>query len=306
MALKTIYVFGNSDLEIDSLPIKILPNLRTLFSEIDFKVLDPNEEWDVPENLLVIDTVLGIHKIIVFDDLKKFLPAPHVSMHDFDAYANLRYLQKLGKLKNIKIIGIPPNFPEKLALNQISDAINKIFKKRKKMRLPDFDYSKAGYYFVTICVKDRKCLFGEVKGGEIRLNQFGKIVNQHWLEISATYKNIVLDTYVIMPNHIHGIIIIDEIVGAPLVGARDQSDRVGTRPTPTLPDVVGNFKSMVVNSYIEKVKKEDWPKFNKHIFQRTFYDHVIRDEKSLEKIREYIQNNPLQWELDEENPKRIK
>ena len=181
-----------------------------------------------------------------------------------------------------------------------------LFKKRKKMRLPDFDYSKAGYYFVTICVKDRKCLFGEVKGGEIRLNQFGKIVNQHWLEISATYKNIVLNTYVIMPNHIHGIIIIDEIVGAPLVGARDQSDRVGTRPTPTLPDVVGNFKSMVVNSYIEKVKKEDWPKFNKHIFQRTFYDHVIRDEKSLEKIREYIQNNPLQWELDEENPKRIK
>lgn len=121
----TIFIFGNPDLKIDSMPLKILPELQKKFPEIDFKILDPNEDWKIPEDFIVIDTVLEIKKITVFDGLKKFIPAPNISMHDFDAYANLRYLEKLGKLKKIQIIGVPAEIDEKVALNSLSELIKK-------------------------------------------------------------------------------------------------------------------------------------------------------------------------------------
>lgn len=108
----TVFVFGNPDLPADSLPLKILPALKTRFPEINFETRDPNEEWEVPEELIVIDTVVGIEEVTVFDDLAAFQNAPRVSLHDFDAFANLRYLQKLGKLKKIKIIGFPKTITE--------------------------------------------------------------------------------------------------------------------------------------------------------------------------------------------------
>ncbi len=97
----TIYVFGNPDIPEDSLPLRILPRLRLAFPDISFEIKDPNEEWDVPENLTVIDTAVGINGIHVFSDLETFSNTPRVSLHDFDALTQLRYLQKLGKLKKI-------------------------------------------------------------------------------------------------------------------------------------------------------------------------------------------------------------
>lgn len=102
-----VFIFGNPDLQFDSLPIKILPELKKRFAKIDFEIKDPNEEWEAPKNLIIIDTVLGINKPMVFKSLKNFSAPPRVSLHDFDAYANLKYLQKLGKIKKIKIIGLP-------------------------------------------------------------------------------------------------------------------------------------------------------------------------------------------------------
>ena len=104
----TVFVFGNADLVADSLPLKLLPKLRKKFPNIDFQVRDPNEEWGDVENITIIDTVIGIENITVFDNLKVFVRAPRMTTHDFDAYTNLLMLEKLGKIKKIKIIGVPP------------------------------------------------------------------------------------------------------------------------------------------------------------------------------------------------------
>ncbi len=118
-----VYVFGNPDLPEDSLPLRILPQLRERFPDVIFEIKDPNEEWDVPENLMVIDTAVGIEDVRIFFGLEAFAGAPRVSLHDFDALTQLRYLQKLGKLKKITIIGVPPTTPEDEALSAVSKAL---------------------------------------------------------------------------------------------------------------------------------------------------------------------------------------
>jgi hypothetical protein len=103
-----VFVFGNPDIEVDSLPVKLLPALRETFPDITFETLDPNEEWDVPEDMVVIDTVVNTDKVTLYDDLKAFMAAPRLSCHDFDAYANMMLMMKLGKIQSVHIIGIPP------------------------------------------------------------------------------------------------------------------------------------------------------------------------------------------------------
>lgn len=126
MIKQKIFVFGNEDLEMDSLPLKILPKLKEKFSSLDFVVNDPNEEWEVPEEVWVLDTAVGIKNVTVFDSLDKFSKPPRVGMHDFDALTNLRYLWKLGKIKTIKIIAVPVNITESEALQKISEILEKI------------------------------------------------------------------------------------------------------------------------------------------------------------------------------------
>ena len=126
-----IFVFGNLDLVMDSLPLKMLPELRKKFPQIEFVVQDPNEEWGVPENLVVLDTAVGIKEVMVFDDLEKFTPPPRVSMHDFDALTNLRYLKKLGKLKSVKIIAVPARKKTLAELTaSVAEAITPIFSRQ--------------------------------------------------------------------------------------------------------------------------------------------------------------------------------
>lgn len=120
-----IFVFGNPDVAQDSLPLKILPRLRERFPDIQFQEVDPNEEWDVPEEVVVIDTVMGIDAVQVFDNLERFVSAPRVTMHDFDALAQLRYLQKLGKIKKVTVIGVPSAISEDEAYEAVSAVIEK-------------------------------------------------------------------------------------------------------------------------------------------------------------------------------------
>lgn len=115
-----IFVFGNPDLDFDSLPLKILPRLRERFADVQFVVVDPNEEWGMPEEVVVIDTVMGIERVTVLDGLEKFVAAPRVTMHDFDALTQLRYLQKLGKIKKVTIIGVPPTISEDEAVDAVT------------------------------------------------------------------------------------------------------------------------------------------------------------------------------------------
>ena len=121
-----IYVFGNPEIENDSLPLKILPELQKNFPEIKFEIKDPNEEWEIPEELTIIDTVLGIDEIKIFEDLKSFSKSPNISLHDFDVYSNLRYLEKLEHLKKIKIIGIPPIISQEKAVEEISKILKSL------------------------------------------------------------------------------------------------------------------------------------------------------------------------------------
>ena len=126
MTIKTIFLFGNSELAMDSLPLKIAPRLRKEFPFISFEIMDPNEEWNVPEDLVVIDTVVGIKEVKIFDDLDEFAGSPQMTMHDFDALANLKYHKKLGKLKKVTIIGVSPELNEKKAIEDVSKRIKSL------------------------------------------------------------------------------------------------------------------------------------------------------------------------------------
>jgi len=165
-------------------------------------------------------------------------------------------------------------------------------RERKQVRLRDYDYSKSGYYFITICTKNREEWFGKVEKGKMKLSQYGKIVNQCWNDLSNRYLNCSLDTFVIMPNHIHGIIVINN----------DKTVGNGSKPFPThgLSEMIRGFKTFSSRKINEGIKGD-----NKFQWQKSLYDHIIRSEKSLDNLRYYITFNSLKWELDIENRRDI-
>jgi len=118
-----VFVFGNEDLKMDALPLELVPLLKERFPEHDFLVQDPNEDWDVSEPFYIIDTVVGLKEPQVFDSIDVFQNVPRVSMHDFDALTNLRFLKKLGKLPEVKIIGLPPMIPIPNALEAVGSQL---------------------------------------------------------------------------------------------------------------------------------------------------------------------------------------
>ena len=155
-------------------------------------------------------------------------------------------------------------------------------------------------------------MFGEIINDEMQLNELGKIVENHWNELPTKYSNVSLDEYVIMPNHLHGIIAIQS-VGATLAVAKKsncESKRTGARPVPTVPtqstlgNIVGSFKSLCVHDWLKHLKQNNISGIGK-FWQRNYYERIIRNEKELNKIREYISNNPLKWSLDKENPDNL-
>ena len=168
---------------------------------------------------------------------------------------------------------------------------------RKNIRLQNYDYSQAGYYFVTICTQDRQKLFGEIINGKLILNDRGEMIKKWIYEIENKFSHILIDRYIIMPNHLHCII----IVGADLcvcpknnIMPYKQGGHIGL----PLPQIIQWFKTMTTNEYIKGVKNKIYPPFNKKIWQRNYYDRIIRNEQEYEKIYEYIENNPLKWEED--------
>lgn len=145
---------------------------------------------------------------------------------------------------------------------------------RRSLRLKRYDYEQAGAYFVTICAQGRACLFGVVADGEMQLNDAGKMVERWWFELNQKFPAVETDEFVIMPNHLHGIIVItDTIVGADL---RDGPE--GAHTGAPLPTVIQWFKTITTNEYIRAVKTASWPSFNRRLWQRNYYEHVIRDD----------------------------
>jgi len=172
---------------------------------------------------------------------------------------------------------------------------------RKSIRLKEYNYALPGEYFITICTNDKECLFGEIVEEDMKLSQIGAIVQRYWEEIPKHFPNVGLDAFIVMPNHIHGIIVITNSVGAihelPLQGKLPLPMTKQQRRAMLLPKIIGRFK---MNSAKEINMFRNTT--GSHVWQRNYYDRIIRDEKELNNIREYIINNPLQWFFDEENP----
>ena len=178
--------------------------------------------------------------------------------------------------------------------------------RRKPTRLRDYDYSQPGVYFVTICVQHRKCLFGTIIDGQMRLNEIGKIVVECWCRIPPHFPSIELGDYVVMPNHIHGIITHNTVgAGSPRPTEAEQS----------IPPTVGAGSphpienSPALGKIVAYFKYQSTKHLNQHhntpgtrIWQRNYYDHIIRDDADLQRIRQYIQDNPMKWELDQLHP----
>lgn len=160
---------------------------------------------------------------------------------------------------------------------------------RRSIRLKEYDYAQPGAYFVTICTKNHTHLFGEINDDVMWLNSHGRIIQDTWDDLPNHYSNIELDAFVVMPNHIHGIIIILDDV------------RAGLKPAPThhgLPEIVRGFKTFSARR-INKHRNS----IDKHVWHRNYWEHVIRNERTLEAIRRYIIQNPMRWDLDRYNVK---
>ena len=194
----------------------------------------------------------------------------------------------------------------------MSAASNAERRYRRSIRLRGYDYSRSGAYYVTLCTQDRACLFGEVVDGDMQVNDAGCMVSNAWHSLFDRFPNIDLDAFVVMPNHVHGIIVSDvvpvndgDIVGAGLVPALDVvpvNDGATTRVAPTLGDVIGAYKSVVTVQYARAVKTRGWSPFRKRLWQRNYHEHVIRNADSLNRIRQYILDNPRHWNEDRYNP----
>ena len=180
--------------------------------------------------------------------------------------------------------------------------------RRRSIRLKDYDYSQAGAYFVTICTQERACLFGEVVDGEMRLSEAGWMVHAIFEELSVFYSGVDTDAFAILPNHIHGVIVLrgTDVVGATPCGRPDAGQAQGPAPTRlSLPDVVHRFKTLTTKRYADAVKDCGWPPFAGRIWQHNYYEHIIRNEASLNRIRQYIVDNPARWAFDRENPDAV-
>lgn len=182
-------------------------------------------------------------------------------------------------------------------MNQDSEKRNS-----RSHRLEGYDYSWEGAYYVTICSYNRKCLFGEIICDEMQLNDYGRIVKEEWFKTCQLRPNIELDEFVVMPNHVHGIIVIINELNHGNHPARWMPTNDENKMKPgSLPVIVRAFKSAVT-----KRINEIYNMLNMPVWQRGYYDHIIRNEKSLNQIREYIIENPRLWLKDDNNPINIK
>jgi REP element-mobilizing transposase RayT len=205
---------------------------------------------------------------------------------------------------------------------------------RRSIRLRDYDYSSVGAYFVTMCVQNHECLFGEIVDGGMVLNDAGRMIQATWEALPESHQVVQLDEFQVMPNHFHGIVILNDCRGESCIRP------VCIRPTCIRPVSVGNadghiedenqgehkvrpyvhpngtdenslgrviqaLKSLTTHTYVTGVKESNWPPFPGKLWQRNYYERVIRNDDELNRAREYIMNNPLKWDLDTENPVQI-
>jgi putative transposase len=185
---------------------------------------------------------------------------------------------------------------------------------RRSIRLPNYDYSQPDAYYVTIVAWQRECLFGEVVNKEMKLNRYGEIINHAWFDLPEHYRHVSLGAFIIMPNHVHGIIVLnddrrggsilgdDALPDVTIVGRTTLPSDSETRPYKiikrhALPEIVRAFKSFSARRINVLRRMQGIP-----VWQRNYYEHIIRNEKDLQNKTDYIEANPMLWGEDDENP----
>ena len=151
---------------------------------------------------------------------------------------------------------------------------------RQSTRLNGYDYSRAGAYFITICTHDREHLFGEIVNGTMELNKLGNVAQSHWQQPLQHHSNIIMDESIVMPNHLHGIIILESSTGS----------------TKSISEIIRGFKTFSAKAINKKRGLRGVP-----VWQRNYYDRIIRNELELDRVRQYIINNPQNWDADKNN-----
>ena len=171
---------------------------------------------------------------------------------------------------------------------------------RRTIRLPGFDYRTPATYFVTLCTYDRLPLFGAIENGVVHPNDLGRLVEEEWKRSAGIREEITLDEFIVMPNHLHGLVHI--IVGAQgLAPLQPSAQSHLHRPPRSLGSFISGFKRGVIH----RAYREGFIPHSTRLWQRNYYERIVRDEEGLMRAREYIQHNPLQWEHDRENPNRV-
>lgn len=183
-------------------------------------------------------------------------------------------------------------------------------------RLAAWDYTSPGWYFVTICTRGAALFCGDVDGAEVRLSAAGRVVAEEWTKTPAIRRNVRLDAWVLMPNHLHGIIILEKptvetprrgVYGGaarePAVRAPDHGPYLPVREARLMPNSLGSIVGQFKSACTRRVREETG--LRAFGWQPRFYDHVIRSQRSLDKIRAYIRDNPLKWELERANPEGL-
>jgi len=176
-----------------------------------------------------------------------------------------------------------------------------LYHHRRSIRIGNYDYSLAGAYFVTICIKNRECLLGEIRNNKIHLTSIGNIVKKFWEKIPGHFKDVRLDRFVIMPNHLHGIIVIQR---KPSIDTEVISSKVDSNPkrrSLDLGQIVAYFKYQSTKIINEINKTPGSP-----LWQRNYFEHIIHDKEEMRKYRKYINENPVNWHKDKENLINVK
>jgi REP element-mobilizing transposase RayT len=176
---------------------------------------------------------------------------------------------------------------------------------RRSIRLREYDYSSVGAYFVTVCANGRECLFGDIADDVMRVNDAGRMVYEWWLKLPERFPPVSLDEFVIMPNHFHGIIVFTNHTNDFQNQNQNQGDDK-VRPFGTIENSLGRvvqaFKSLTTVEYVKGVNDLNWSPFSGRLWQRNYYERIIRNENEMSAIREYIRFNPSKWSLDKDNP----
>lgn len=178
---------------------------------------------------------------------------------------------------------------------------------RKRLRYEGYDYRKMGAYFVTLCIEDGLPLLGRTECDTITLTDAGNMVTELWHALPDTFPNVKLDEFVVMPNHLHFIVWLTESLSQQTSAMNDEPNlSMNTKKmNPSLSDVMQWFKSLTTAKYRHGVHTFGWPVFPGRLWQRGYYEHIVRSDDALHAIRRYIQGNPQRWNLDRYHPNPV-